>query len=186
MPAKKKSSSTSVPDFQVTLIRRDGAPPAPTRDALVKHFARTWNLVPKHRRPQSDEKSPARRIACDVLYVDDAEISGLNVTHLKVTGPTDVLSFPMGEYDPERRALNLGEIVVSFTTAAREAIERELSQEEELARYCIHGFLHLLGYEDATNTQREEMFEIQEEALKPPAKKKKPAKKKRPPRKRRK
>jgi len=71
----------------------------------------------------------------------------------------------MGEVDLERGAYHLGEIVVSFDTAVREAKTRGLTIENELSRYCVHGFLHLLGYDDQTPQQQKEMFQMQEKAL---------------------
>jgi probable rRNA maturation factor len=162
-PRALRSSSARL-GFLISLTPSDGAPQRPTEKDLQGAFARAWMLVPTHRRPDV----PAvylKRMAVDVLVVSDKEIAALNAAHLKHKGPTDVLSFPMGELDPERRAYNLGEIVVSFETANREATERRLAPEEELARYCVHGFLHLLGYEDETKQQRDAMFAVQEEAL---------------------
>jgi probable rRNA maturation factor len=104
-------------------------------------------------------------VAVDVLVMDDAEIARLNRSHRHEPGPTDVLAFPMGEPDLERRAFLLGEIAVSFETAAREAAARGLRRDEELARYVVHGFLHLLGYEDGTEAQRRALERVQERAL---------------------
>jgi probable rRNA maturation factor len=164
MPRKKTSSHrpAASPSFDLMLVRRPGAPARPGRERLVELFARAWSLLPPGRRP---ELAGQTRIAVDVLMVDDSEIEQLNAAHLKERGPTDVLSFPMGETDFERSAYHLGEIVVSFDTARREAAARDIPLETELSRYCVHGFLHLLGYEDATTTQREEMFALQEKAL---------------------
>jgi probable rRNA maturation factor len=153
------------PEFVLSLTRREGAPSVPTAQGLVKLFKLAWEIIPQHRRPTPSATEGARRMAVDVLVVDNGEIAALNVAHLKVPGPTDVLSFPMGEYDPERKAYNLGEIVVSHEVAKRESDARTITLNEELGRYCLHGFLHLLGYEDATETQRQEMFAIQEQAL---------------------
>ena len=164
MKRRRRSSPARAkpPEISTLLIRRGGAPARPGKAALEKLFQRVWAHVPASRRPDLLEQP---RITVDVLLVPDAEIADLNVAHLKVSGPTDVLSFPMGEVDPERRAYSLGEIVVSFETARREALARKIPVEEELSRYCAHGFLHLLGYEDATAMQRGELFAIQEKAL---------------------
>jgi probable rRNA maturation factor len=99
------------------------------------------------------------------MLEDDRRMAGLNADHLGCTGPTDVLSFPMGELDPEREAFFLGEIVVGFEIAEREARERGLTVENELARYAVHGFLHLLGFEDGTPERAREMEALQEEIL---------------------
>jgi probable rRNA maturation factor len=164
MAVKKTSSAKrpSSPVIDVLLTRRSRAPATPGEAELSKLFQRAWMLVPLSRRPDTLGQ---KRLCVDVLVIDDAEIARLNVSHLKTRGPTDVLSFPMGEVDPERKACHLGEVVVSHETARREAQERRLSCDEELQRYCVHGFLHLLGYEDATARQRDEMFGIQELAL---------------------
>jgi probable rRNA maturation factor len=149
--------------FQLTLTRRSGAPLKPACAKLSRLFRQAWNLMPASRRPDVHGQA---RLAVDVLIVGDQEIAALNISHLKMRGPTDVLAFPMGEIDPERRAYHLGEIVASFETAAREAAARRLDAEQELCRYCVHGFLHLLGYEDATVAQRKELRTLQESALK--------------------
>src|SRR4051812_35561007 len=141
---------------------RPGAPENPTRDELAALFERAWALVPATRRPKL---RGAMKLAVDVHVIGDAEIAELNQSHMKHAGPTDVLSFPMGETDPERGAYNLGEIVVSFETAQREAAARKLPYAEELSRYCVHGFLHLLGYDDDTPPHRREMITLQEKAL---------------------
>ncbi len=99
------------------------------------------------------------------MLVGDAEIAELNAQHMRHDGPTDVLTFPMGEPDFERKAYFLGEIVASHETAAREAAARGLDPREELARYCVHGFLHLLGYADGTPARRQAMEAVQERAL---------------------
>ncbi|HYF51288.1 MAG TPA: rRNA maturation RNase YbeY [Planctomycetota bacterium] len=156
----KRSSSAAV----TVSVNGEDVPRRPAKKDIEKLFLKTLALVPASRRPDI----PAaflKKLAVDVIVVNDARIAQLNTAHMRHKGPTDVLSFPMGEIDPERRVFNLGEIVVSSETAKREAAERGLPFEEELSRYCVHGFLHLLGYDDDTRTQREEMFAIQEKAL---------------------
>jgi len=164
--ARKKSSSyertPAPPPIDLMLVRRQNAPARPGRERLVALFSRAWSLLPSGRRPELGGQT---RIAVDILLVDDAEIEQLNAAHLKERGSTDVLSFPMGETDFERNAYHLGEVVVSFETARRESTARDIPLEIEVSRYCVHGFLHLLGYDDETTTQREEMFALQEKCL---------------------
>src|SRR5262245_10538687 len=125
---KKPSRSRS--PLQIAITRRPGAPAAPGKQTLTTTFDHAWRITPKEQRPDT---LGAKKITVDILVVDDAEIGALNVTHLKHAGPTDVLSFPMGEYDPERKAYHLGDIVVSHQTAAREAEARGLKFSEELS-----------------------------------------------------
>ena len=161
-PSKFRVSKSSLPPpaFHILLVRRTAAPKRPARQAIAALFARAWRLVPSRRCPDA-----GRRAAVDVFLVGDAEMARLHATHLKRRGPTDVLSFPMAEFDPGRKAFLLGEIVVSFETARREAAARGLALEEELARYLVHGFLHLMGYDDCTAQQRQEMHALQEWSL---------------------
>ncbi|MEX0820154.1 MAG: rRNA maturation RNase YbeY [Pirellulaceae bacterium] len=88
-----------------------------------------------------------------VAIVDDALIRDLNRKYLQHDYATDVLSFLLsGLGEPME-----GEIVVSADTAAREAVRYEWSVADELLLYVIHGALHLVGYDDASDEQRETM-----------------------------
>ncbi len=60
--------------------------------------------------------------------------------------PTDVLTFPLES--PEENGQLVGDIVVSWDTARRNAEELGLSPEGELLLYVVHGTLHLLGFDD--------------------------------------
>jgi probable rRNA maturation factor len=133
------------------------------RAALIALLQKAWNEVPAKLRP---ELAACNTVAVDIHPVSDKQIAPMNWQFMQHEGPTDVLSFPLGEHDPERDAFHAGEIVVSYDTAKREASERGLRYEEEFARYCVHGFLHLLGYDDATPALRKKMFKVQEAALK--------------------
>ena len=151
-----------VPRLKLLRVRDPGAPRAPGAAALKQLFQNVWRMVPPSRRPKLADR---QAMAVDVLVVSDDRMAALNAAHLKHKGPTDVLAFSMGEEDPERKAFFLGEIVVSFQTAAREAAARSLPVEEELSRYCVHGFLHLLGYLDDTPARRRAMTAMQEKVL---------------------
>ncbi len=150
------------PTIAARRIARPGAPKAPSQADLSRLFAAAWYAASPARRPKPQA---FERLAADVMLVGDAEIAELNAQHMRHDGPTDVLSFPMGEPDFERKAYFLGEIVASHETAAREAAARGLEPRDELARYCVHGFLHLLGYEDGTPARRKAMEAVQEQAL---------------------
>ena len=159
---KKRKAGISRAPIIIVELQPELAPGKLSAEKLAALFLRAWTLASaKYRATARGEK----QVAVDIHLVSDAEISKLNQTHMKHAGPTDVLSFPMGESDPERGAFNLGEIVASVETAQREAAARSISIEEELSRYCVHGFLHLLGYDDDTPARTKEMFAVQEKAL---------------------
>lgn len=88
-----------------------------------------------------------------IAIVDDATIHALNRKYLEHDYPTDVLSFLLsGSDDPIE-----GEVIVSADTAAREAARFGWSTSDELLLYLIHGTLHLVGYDDASDIDRAAM-----------------------------
>ena len=96
-----------------------------------------------------------------VALVDDATIHRLNRQYLGHDYATDVLSFPLQD---DRGCLE-GEIVISGETAARMATEYHWSAGEELMLYTVHGCLHLVGYDDATEEQRARMHRAEQAYL---------------------
>ncbi len=105
-----------------------------------------------------------------VLLVSTERSAELHRQHFGCAGPTDVISFPDGSRDPETGRLLLGDIAVCPAIAARLGPDRQTGPPErragdELLLYCVHGLLHLLGYEDVSGTDREEMFRVQAELL---------------------
>ncbi len=97
------------------------------------------------------EKSP---LDLSILITGDSAIRKINKKYLKHDYATDVVSFETGD------------IVVSADTARRFAKELGIPFREELARYVVHGTLHLLGYDDKKKKDRERMHKRQEALLK--------------------
>jgi probable rRNA maturation factor len=56
-----------------------------------------------------------------LVVSDDAQLHELNRTYLEVDAPTDVLSFPASERDPETGRLYLGDVLISFPRAEQQA-----------------------------------------------------------------
>ena len=90
------------------------------------------------------------RAEISVAIVDDATIHDLNLKYLQHDHATDVLSFLLSSIGE----LLEGEIVVSADTAACEALRYGWSAEDELLLYLIHGALHLVGHDDASDAER--------------------------------
>lgn len=88
-----------------------------------------------------------------VAIVDDATIHGLNLKYLQHDYATDVLSFLLNSSGEPLE----GEIVVSAETGAREASRYGWNKEDELLLYLIHGTLHLIGHDDASDANRAAM-----------------------------
>lgn len=92
-----------------------------------------------------------------VTFTDDASIHELNKKFRGVDRPTDVLSFPLFDYEGESEEPPvdelmgmLGDVVLSLETAARQAEEYGHSFEREVAFLTVHSMLHLLGYDHET------------------------------------
>ncbi len=88
-----------------------------------------------------------------LAIVDDPTLHELNRKYLDHDNPTDVLSFVL-EQDGSHL---IGEIVVSAETAVAAASDYGWDAASELLLYVIHGTLHLVGYDDATPDDAEEM-----------------------------
>ncbi|MDQ3927832.1 MAG: rRNA maturation RNase YbeY [Chloroflexota bacterium] len=104
-----------------------------------------------------------------VVITTDAEVRALNKQYLGHDYETDVLSFGMMEDDefvtPTERPSYLGDVVVSYDRAAEQAPEYGHTTQMEVATLVVHGLLHLLGYNDAEDTERERMHARQQEIL---------------------
>ncbi len=87
-----------------------------------------------------------------LVFCDDDWIRALNRQYRGLDRPTDVLSFPQ---DPASGVL--GDVVISIPTARRQAEAHGHSLETEIEWLFLHGLLHLLGYDDATDEQAAEM-----------------------------
>jgi probable rRNA maturation factor len=99
----------------------------------------------------------------NLLVTGDAQITALNRQFLQHDYATDVLAFPDG--DVVRGKVQLGDIVINAELAAREAAAHHWRRDAELALYALHGFLHLLGYDDHAPAARVKMFAAQRRAF---------------------
>ena len=112
------------------------------------------------------------RTQVSVTFTDDEGIRVLNRQFRKIDRATDVLSFPLvdfegGESLPNgREEIALGDIVLSVERAQAQALEFGHSAEREIAFLSVHSMLHLLGY-DHVNSEEEdaEMRRRQREIL---------------------
>lgn len=103
-----------------------------------------------------------------VVVSDEQTVRELNRRYRGVDAPTDVLSFGLERADgfvtPPGSARQLGEIIISYPTARRQAEEAGHGIDEELAHLLVHGVLHLLGY-DHESPQEARAMRAREETL---------------------
>jgi probable rRNA maturation factor len=98
---------------------------------------------------------------------DDASIAALNETWRGQAGPTDVLAFAAQEEGVPLPGgpLELGDILISLETAARQAEEHDHPLERELRFLASHGLLHLLGWDHPDGESLAAMLERQDQLL---------------------
>lgn len=92
----------------------------------------------------------------DIYITTDEEIHNLNKAYRNKDKPTDVLSFSIDEYINNMHYL--GEIVLSYETALKQANEQDISIENEILRLIAHGITHLLGYDHELSKEDEKVF----------------------------
>ena len=102
-----------------------------------------------------------------VLLVGDKRMRQLNLTYRGIDRTTDVLSFSQLEgISINSGNADLGDIVISPAQAARQAADRGVSFDQELALLLVHGLLHLIGYDHEKNRyQAGKMKEKEKELL---------------------
>ncbi|HEU0293364.1 MAG TPA: rRNA maturation RNase YbeY [Anaerolineales bacterium] len=100
-----------------------------------------------------------------VVLTDSGRLQKLNRDYLGIDAPTDVLSFPASESDPETGARYLGDILISVPYARSSARKSGHSPEAELQLLVVHGVLHLLGHDHARPRQKARMWKAQREIL---------------------
>lgn len=120
----------------------------------------------------------------NLTFTDNDGIRELNREFRELDVPTDVLSFPMVDYEnpgdfshlekeeegtmcfhPETGELLLGDIVISIERAKEQAKEYGHSLKREICFLTAHSMLHLFGFDHVEEEQRHEMEEKQEQIL---------------------
>ncbi len=117
----------------------------------------------------------------NLLLTMNEEIHEMNMNFRQIDRPTDVLSFPMVDYDeagnfefleeadeyfhPETGELMLGDIVISKEKVISQAEEYGHSIEREYAFLIAHSMLHLFGFDHMEEEERAEMETKQKEIL---------------------
>ena len=119
---------------------------------IISHLRKALSLLGLHNAEVS------------ILLVNDRRMKELNLRYRGLDNTTDVLSFPQIDNPPLPPFIKggrggimnsecltadivLGDIVINLHKAKRQAVERDLTFNEELSWLLIHGLLHLIGYD---------------------------------------
>ncbi len=110
-------------------------------------------------------KHQNKDVDLSIVISDNNELQRLNREFLGDDVPTDVLSFPSGEVDPDTQRLYAGDIIISWEKANEQAQKSGHSLECEMTLLVVHGVLHLLGYDHAEEDEKQIMWRLQSESL---------------------
>ncbi len=118
----------------------------------------------------------------NVIFTDDEGICEINKQYRNIDAPTDVLSFPLVDYDrpgsfdelenfpleyfnQDTGELMLGDIILNVNRIKKQAQEYGHTRRREVAFLTAHSMLHLAGYDHIDDSERIIMEELQEKIL---------------------
>lgn len=107
-------------------------------------------------------------IEISIMLCDDSKIQQLNADFREQNKPTNVLSFPQLDikeletlknkpYINEKLSTLLGDIAIAYETTLNESKEQQKSFQNHVTHLCVHGLLHLLGYDHIEDNEATEM-----------------------------
>ncbi len=111
------------------------------------------------------KKLKQKRCCFSIIFVNNKDIQKINKTYRKIDDITDVISFALEDNEDIINKKNirlLGEIYICIPRMKEQAIKYGHSEKRELTFLCVHGLLHLLGYDHIDKKDEEEMFSLQE------------------------
>ena len=137
--------------LEVEVIKAVRAPVAPAfARAVLERAASIPELV---------ARLPADTVTVAVRITSDEELRRLNRAYAGNDSVTDVLSFTGSE-------THLGDLAISWPMVVRQAAEYGQPPITEVALLCVHGMLHLLGWDHVSVSERREMSRLTVAALK--------------------
>ena len=87
------------------------------------------------------------------IFLSDSGLLEINKQFLNHHDFTDIITFPLSESEQIIR----GEIYISLDRVKENASLNNVNFHQEIARVLVHGVLHLLGYNDHTKEEKNEM-----------------------------
>lgn len=126
-------------------------------DSLENNFWQMVKAVPEIQDGQS--------LSLGFIWTDAEQVTRLNHDFRDKDKPTNVLSFPDGEIDPETGDRYLGDIFLCWDVMAEEATKQGISMEHHTLHLMLHGVLHLLGYDHIDQDDAVEMESLETRLL---------------------
>lgn len=99
----------------------------------------------------------------ELAYVDESEIVRINLEFLKRDYVTDIISF---RYDENENKQEIeGTLYCCLPRIIEQAKEHDQTSRKECLRIFIHGLLHLIGYDDQSESEKAEMTRLENQYL---------------------
>lgn len=145
-----------------------------------KKSAKTSRLIKKVLNKAMKMKNAPKKCNVYVGICTDEHIKEANKEHRQMDKSTDVLSFPMIEWNipcdwdslkigqdihPKTKEIELGDILISMDIGRAQAAEYGHSLEREISYLALHGLLHLLGYDHIKEDDKKLMRLEEEDVL---------------------
>lgn len=119
---------------------------------------------------------PKGVVQLSILLTSDAEVRRLNKLWRGQDKPTNVLSFPAGQFTLGRQEKNkksmaqskpilLGDVVMARETILREARSEKKTPRAHVSHLVVHGVLHLLGYDHEHSKAAKIMEKLERQVL---------------------
>ena len=112
------------------------------RKGMREHLT---NVLAKYRLTENVELT--------VTVVGKRKMTQYHKDFMNLPGPTDVLSFPLNDpsdasafVPPPDNLLHLGDIVVCYSVAVEEALQKQITVDKQMNFLAEHGLMHLLGF----------------------------------------
>ncbi len=145
---KTLSTSDKHQPFHLTITATTGQRHLPF---LRRHLKRAHAMLPRAPREIS------------LTLIGDKRMSRLHEQFMGISGPTDVLTFPLDEN--ARGDIISGAIAICVPEARRQSASRGIAVERELLLYALHGLLHLCGFDDRTDKAFSAMHRKEDQIL---------------------
>ncbi len=95
-----------------------------------------------------------------IIFTNDSYILEINKQYLKHNYFTDIITFDYSNID-----MIVGDIFISVDTVQSNALRFNTTFNDEILRVIIHGVLHLIGFNDKTDKEQQEMSDQENKSL---------------------
>jgi probable rRNA maturation factor len=139
----------------------------PMMEKLAQAFCQNISSQTPLHSSQSETNAICQKASLSIVFTSNRKIRQLNKQWRNKDYDTDVLSFPLDMQPPPAGIpWELGEIYISVEKAIEQAKSYNHSLDRELAFLCIHGMLHIIGFDHEEPDEEKEMFRRQRAILK--------------------